>query len=325
MRRREFLAVLGAGAALPIAARGQQPMPVLGLLSGRSSSESTLLIAAFREGLKGSDYTENQNVRIEYRWADGQYDLLAGSASDLVDRQVAVIVAVGNSPSARAAKAATTNIPVVFVVGDDPVKVGLVNSLNHPQGNLTGVTVLFSLLGRKRIELLSESVPAALTIFMLANPRNASSEQAIRDAQEAASALNRRLVIQSASTASELDASFAALAAQHAGAVLVDADPFFSTRRDQIIALAARYALPAIYSYRDFPLNGGMMSYGGDLRNGYRQAGIYTGRILKGEKPADLPIQQATKVELIINLKTASALGITIPPTLLARADEVIE
>lgn len=325
--RREFVAGLGgAAAAWPLAARAQQPgLPVVGFLSTRSLSESTLLVAAFREGLRDSGYIENQNVQIEYRWADGQFDRLAGLASDLIGRQVAVIATAGNSPSARAAKAATTIIPVVFVVGDDPIEVGLVDSLSHPHGNLTGVTVLFGQLTRKRIELLHELVPAAQTIFMLANLSNPSSDQTIKDAQEAAHALGRELDVQSARTESELDATFDRLAQQHARALLVDADPFFTVRRDQVVALAAHYALPAIYSYRDYALDGGLVSYGGDLRAGYRLAGSYTGRILKGEKPADLPVQQSSKIEMVINLKTAKALGLTVPQSLLVAADEVIE
>jgi putative ABC transport system substrate-binding protein len=325
--RREFIFALGgATVSWPLATFAQQSaMPVVGFLSTRSPSESTLLVAAFREGLKDSGYIENQNVRIEYRWAEGQYDRLAGLASDLIVRQVAAIATAGNTPSARAAKAATTTIPVVFVVGDDPIGIGLVDSLSHPHGNLTGVTVLFSGLIPKRIELLHELVPAAQTIFMLANSSNPSSQQTIKDAQEATRALGHELVVQSASTEGELDAAFDRLAQQHASALLVDTDPFFTVRRDQLVALAARYALPAIYSYRDYTVNGGLMSYGGDLTAGYRLAGSYTGRILKGEKPADLPVQQSSKIEMVINLKTAKALGLTVPQTLLASADEMIE
>jgi putative tryptophan/tyrosine transport system substrate-binding protein len=264
-------------------------------------------------------------VRIEYRWAQGQYDRLAGLASNLIGQQVAVIATAGNTPSARAAKAATTTIPVVFVVGDDPIEVGLVESLSHPGGNLTGVTVLFGKLMQKRIELLREMIPTAPTIFMLANPSNPSSQQTIKDAQEAARAIGRQLVVQSASTEDELDATFDRLAQQHASALLVDTDPFFTVRCDQLIALAARYALPAIYPYRDFVMNGGLISYGGDLRAGYRLAGSYIGRILKGEKPSDLPVQQSTKIEMVLNLKTAKTLGLAVPQSLLVAADEVIE
>jgi putative ABC transport system substrate-binding protein len=260
---------------------------------------------------------------FEYRWADGHYDRLAGLAADLIGQQVAAIAAVGNTPSARAAKAATTSIPIVFVVGDDPVKMGLVDNLSRPHGNLTGVTVLFGSLGRT--ELLHELIPSAGTVAMLVNPTNPNTEQAIKDCQGAAHALGLQLVVQSASTESELDAAFAILAQQHTSALLLDDDAFLTARRDQLVALAARYALPVLYTQRDYAANGGLLSYGGDLRAGYRQVGVYIGRILNGEKPADLPVQQSTKVELVVNLKTATALGLTIPPNLLARADEVIE
>ena len=327
MRRREFVTLLGgAAAAWPLAARAQQAaLPVIGFLSSRSPAESTHLVAAFRGGLKENGYVEGQNLRIEYRWAEGQYDRLPQLASDLVGRKVLAIATAGNTPSAYAARAATTHIPIVFVIGDDPVKVGLVDSLNHPQGNITGVTVLFGPLGAKRFELVSELVPSAAAIAMLANPSNPVTAQAIKEAQEAARILQRRLVVQSAGTDDELKAAVASAAQQHTSALVVDADPFFTTRRDQLVALMARYSLPTIYSHRDFVVAGGLMSYGGDIGIGYRGAGVYIARILKGARPADLPVQQATKVELVINLKTAKALGLEVPPTLLARADEVIE
>ena len=326
MKRRAFITLLGGAAAWPLAARAQQPaMPVVGFLSSRSLAESTHLVATFREGLKENGYLEGQNLRIEYRWAEGQYDRLPQLASDLVGRKVVAIATAGNTPSAYAAKAATTRIPIVFVVGDDPVKVGLVDSLNDPRGNITGVTVLFGPLGAKRFELLSELVPSAATIAMLANPSNPVTAQAIKEAQEATRFLQRRLVVQSAGTDDELKAAVASVAQQHAGALVVDADPFFTTRRDQLVALTARYSLPTIYSHRDFVADGGLMSYGGDIGIGYHGAGVYIARILKGARPADLPVQQATKVELIINLKTAKALGLTIPLPILGRADEVIE
>jgi putative tryptophan/tyrosine transport system substrate-binding protein len=327
VNRREFIFALGgAAAAWPLAARAQQAaMPVIGFLSSRSLVESAHPVAAFREGLRENGYIEGQNLRIEYRWAEGQYDRLPALASDLVERKVVAIATAGNTPSAYAARAATALIPIVFVIGDDPVKVGLVDSLNHPRGNVTGVTVLFGPLGVKRFELLSELVPSAATIAMLANPSNPVTAQAIKEAQEATRILRRQLVVQSAGTENELEAAVASVARQHVGALVVDADPFFTTRRDQLIGLTARYSLPAIYSHRDFVAAGGLMSYGGDIRVGYHGAGIYIARILKGAKPADLPVQQATKVDLIINLKTARALGLEVPATLLARADEVIE
>jgi ABC-type uncharacterized transport system substrate-binding protein len=315
LHRREFITLLGGAAvAWPLAARAQQQaMPAIGFLSSRSLVESTHLVAAFREGLRENGYIEGQNLRIEYRWAEGQYDRLPRLASDLVERKVVAIATAGNTPSAYAARAATTLIPIVFVIGDDPVKVGLVDSLNHPQGNVTGVTVLFGPLGLKRFELISELVPSAATIAMLANPNNPITGQAIKEAQEATRILGRQLVVQSSGTENELEAAIASVVQQRAGALVVDADPFFTTRRDQLIALTARYSLPAIYSHRDFVAAGGLMSYGGDIGIGYHGAGIYIARILKGAKPADLPVQQATKVELIINLKTARALGLTVP------------
>jgi ABC-type uncharacterized transport system substrate-binding protein len=327
MRRREFIALLGsAAAAWPLAARAQQAaMPVIGFLSSRSPGESGGVVAAFREGLRENGYVEGQNLRIEYRWAEGQYDRLPRLASDLVERRVVAIATAGNTPSAYAARAATTLIPVVFVIGDDPVKVGLADSLNQPRGNVTGVTVLFGPLGLKRFELLSELVPSAATIAMLANPSNPITAQAIKEAQEATRILRQQLIVQSAGTENELEAAVANVAQQHAGGLVVDADPFFTTRRDQLIALTARYSLPAIYSHRDFVAAGGLMSYGGNIGIGYHGAGIYIARILKGAKPADLPVQQATKVELVLNLKTAKALGLTFPLPLLGRADEVIE
>jgi len=325
--RRELLVALGGAAvAWPLAARAQQAaMPVVGFLSSRSTVESSHVVAAFREALAENGYIEGQNLRIEYRWAEGQYDRLPGLASEMVGHKVIAIATAGNTPSAFAAKAATTTIPIVFVIGDDPVKVGLVDSLNHPNGNVTGVTVLFGPLGLKRFELISELVPSAATIAMLANPTNPTTEQAINEAREATRILRRQLLVQSANTENELEAAVASIARQRAGALVVDADPFFTTRRDQLIALTARYSMPAIYSHRDFVAAGGLMSYGGDIRIGYRGAGIYIARILKGAKPADLPVQQATKVELVLNLKTAKALGLTFPLPLLARADEVIE
>jgi putative ABC transport system substrate-binding protein len=306
-------------------ARAQQAMPVIGFLSSRSPVESAQLVAAFLDGLKRNGFVEGQNVRIEYRWAEGQYDRLARLASDLVDRNVAAIAAVGNTPSAYAARAATTTIPVVFVMGDDPIEVGLVDSLSRPNGNLTGVTVLFSALGPKRLEVLHELMPDAGTIAMLVNSNNPTTGQAVKAAQEAALVHRQKLVVQTAGTEGELGTVFAAMAQQRATALVLEGDPFFTTRRDQIVALAARYAIPVIYAQRDFVVSGGLISYGGDLGIGYRDAGGYIARILKGAKPADLPVQQSTKVELVINLKTAKALGLAVPMSLLGRADELIE
>jgi putative tryptophan/tyrosine transport system substrate-binding protein len=327
LQRRKFIKLLGGAAATwPLSVRAQQPAsPVIGFLSSRSPVESTQLVAAFREGLKSNGFVEDKSVRIEYRWAEGQYDRLALLASDLVNRKVAAIAAVGNTPSAYAAKTATTIIPVVFVIGDDPVEVGLVDSLSHPRGNLTGVTVLFGQLGPKRLEVLHELMPDAVTIAMLINSNNPTTSQAIKAMQEAALIHRQKLVVQTAGTEGELETAFAGIAQQHAAALVVDADPFFTTRRDQLVALAARYAIPVMYPQRAFVVSGGLMSYGGDLRMGYRDAGGYIGRILNGAKPADLPVQRSTKVELVINLKTAKALGLAVPMSLLGRADEMIE
>jgi len=327
LQRRKFIKLLGGAAATwPLSVRAQQPaLPVIGFLSSRSPVESTQLVAAFREGLKGNGFVEDKSVRIEYRWAEGQYDRLALLASDLVNRRVAAIAAVGNTPSAYAAKTATTIIPVVFVIGDDPVEVGLVDSLSHPRGNLTGVTVLFGQLGPKRLEVLHELMPDAVTIAMLINSNNPTTSQAVKAMQEAALIHRQKLVVQTAGTEGELETAFAGIAQQQAAALVVDADPFFTTRRDQLVALAARYAIPVMYPQRAFVVSGGLMSYGGDLRMGYRDAGGYIGRILNGAKPADLPVQQSTKVELVINLKTAKALGLAVPMSLLGRADEMIE
>jgi putative tryptophan/tyrosine transport system substrate-binding protein len=327
MQRREFITLFGGAAAVwPLSVRAQQPpVPVIGFLSSRSPVESTQLVAAFRDGLKDNGFVEDQSVRIEYRWAEGQYDRLARLASDLVRRNVAAIAAVGNTPSAYAARTATTNIPIVFVIGDDPVAAGLVDSLSRPHSNLTGVTVLFGALGPKRLEVLHELMPDAVTIAMLVNSNNPTTAQAIKVMQEAALIHRQKLIVETAGTEGELETAFAGIAQQHATAVVLDADPFFTTRRDQLAALAARYAIPVVYPQRAFVLSGGLMSYGGDLRIGYRDAGRYIGRILKGAKPADLPVQQATKVELVINLKTAKALGLAVPMSLLGRADELIE
>jgi putative ABC transport system substrate-binding protein len=328
IRRRKFLATLlgGAAVAWPMAARAQQSaMPVVGFLNTRVPGADPHLLAAFRRGLKETGYVEGQNVTIEYRWAYNQYDRLPALAADLVRRQVTVIAAIG-SPSAPAAKATTTTIPIVFIIGFDPVEVGLVTSLNRPGGNLTGVTVLGVELGSKRLELLHELAPTANIVAALVNPNTPAAETQSTDLQTAARSLGLKLHVLHASSERDFDTVFASLLQLGAGGLVVGNDPFFSTRSEQLAALALRHAVPAIFQYRGFVEAGGLMSYGGNLTENYRLTGdAYTGRILKGEKPADLPVQQSTKVELIINMRTARALGLTMPPSLLARADEVIE
>jgi len=327
VRRRNFIILLaGAMAAWPFAARAQRkPMPVIGVLStGSPLTSSPSLMAAFRQGLSEAGYVEGQNLTIEYRWAEGHYDRLPALAADLVGRKVDLIVA-SSPPSALAAKSATSTIPIVFRGGFDPVRDGLVSSLARPGGNLTGVILLAGELTAKRLELLSELVPRAGVIALLMNPKEASAERIIRDVQEAARTKGLQLHVLKASSESEIDTAFASLVQLHAGALVVGADPFLSGRREQLVALASRQAVPAIYAWREFAASGGLISYGASLTSGYRQLGIYTGRILKGAKPADLPVQQPTTFELVINLKTAKAIGLTIPQSLLLRADEVIQ
>jgi putative tryptophan/tyrosine transport system substrate-binding protein len=327
MRRREFITLLGGSAvAWPLAARAQQSaLPVIGFLSGRSLDDSKQMMAALGQGLNEQGFVERQNVAIEYRWADGQYDRLPALAADLVRRQVAMILAVGSVPSPLAAKAATSTIPIVFIVGGDPVKFGLVASLNRPGGNLTGVSVLSGPLTAKRLELLHELVPQAGVIACLVNPNNPEADSQLTDIRAAARTFGQEVLILNASTDHELHTAFATLVRERVAGLLLGNDAFFVLRREQLVALAARHAIPAVYFLREFAAAGGLMSYGDTLTDAYRQVAVYIGRILKGTKPADLPVQQSTKVELIINLKTANALGLDVPPTLLARADEVIE
>jgi putative tryptophan/tyrosine transport system substrate-binding protein len=325
--RREFLIGLGAAALWPLAARAQQKrVPVVGFLSsGSVAGPNALNVAAFQQGLSQTGYVEGQNVAIEYRWAEGSYDRLPALAADLVGGKVDLIATSGGSVSALAAKGATSTIPIVFVLGDDPVAAGLVANLARPGANLTGVSFLVVELMAKRLELLSELVPQARVIALLINPDNPQTVRVMRDVQEAARAKGVQLPILKAATESEIEAVFATLYQLQAGALIVGADPFFYSRREQLVALAARYAVPTIYFAREFGASGGLISYGTSITAAYHQLGIYAGKILKGAKPVDLPVQQPTTFELVINLKTAKALGLTVPQALLARADEVIE
>jgi putative tryptophan/tyrosine transport system substrate-binding protein len=325
MRRREFIAVMGGAAAWPLAVSAQQPaMPVVGLLGSTTRQGYAAQLDAFRQGLSEAGFVEGRNVAIEYRWADDQYERLPGLAADLVRRQVAVIATLGGNTASVAAKAATATIPIVFHGSVDPVEAGLVTSLNRPGGNVTGVVTLNMDTGQKRLELMHELLPAATTIGLLLNPANVVAENQSKNLQAAAYALGLQLRIANASTDHDLDAAFAALKRDQVRGLIIGTDGFLVSQSEQLAALTLRYALPTIFQYRAFVIAGGLMSYGGSVTDSYRLSGVYTGRILKGEKPADLPVQQATKVELIVNLKTARTLGITFPITLLGRA-EVIE
>ena len=328
MRRRDFIKVIaGSAAAWPLKARAQQPtIPVIGFLHLTSPETNRENLATFRRGLGETGYIEDKNVTIEYRWAQGRNDQLPSLAAELVHRQVSVIVVLESTNGALAAKAATQTIPIVFMQGADPVGIGLVNSLNRPSGNLTGIGLLLAETAGKRLELLLELVPKATSIGYLRNPTNpVYAESETREVEIAARAHGVRLLIVNASRPSEIETAFAQLVQQRPDALQVSSDGFLLTYPDQIVALAARYAVPAIYAWPKFAAVGGLISYGTNLRDAWRQAGIYTGRILKGEKPADLPVQQVTTIELVINLKTAKALGITVPLPLSGRADEVIE
>jgi ABC-type uncharacterized transport system substrate-binding protein len=329
-RRKFFVMLGGAAAAWPIAARAQQPaMPVIGFLSSFAAEsfapESQPYAAAFRQGLSEIGYSDGHNVAIEYRWAENQASRLPVLAAELVRRKVAVIAATGGTASALAAKAATTTIPIVFTAGSDPVKIGLVASLNRPGGNVTGVTMLANVLAAKRLELISELVSKATAIGFLVNPNNPNAVAETSDMEAGARAVGKQSVLLRASTEREIDTVFATLTQQRVEALAIAGDPLFDIRRSQIVALAAQHAVPTISFSRQFVLAGGLMSYGSSITDAYRQAGLYAGRILKGDKPADLPVVQATKVELVLNLKTAKTLGITFPLSLLGRADKVIE
>jgi putative tryptophan/tyrosine transport system substrate-binding protein len=328
MRRRDFITLLGGGAAAvwPFAGRAQHPsIPVVGFLSSVFPEPSAGFVSAFRKGLGATGYVEGESVGIEYRWAQGQIDRLPALAAELVRQQVAVIATAGGPPSARAAKAATATIPVVFVTGDDPVRTGLVASLNRPGGNVTGIAFLTTELPAKRLQLLRDLLPNAKVIGLLANPASPQTEAEIRLVQAAAHTLGQRIVVVNAADERDFAAAFAALGEARVDALVMLADAIFTDRRVQLAALAAEHTLPAIYGLREYADAGGLMSYGSDIRDAYRQEGAYAGRILKGEKPADLPVLQPTKFELVINLKVAKVLGLGVPPTLLATADEVID
>ena len=325
MKRREFITLLGGGAAWPLAARAQQvPMPVIGFLNSGAPAEWAPLVVTFKDGLNELGFVEGRNVAVEYRWAQGENERLPGLAADLVRRQVAIIAAFG-PPAALAAKAATATIPIVFSVGTDPIDLGLVTNFRRPTGNVTGLNVFAEVLTPKRQELLRELVPTAPLVAMLVNPTAAQTRPELLDVQFAADKIGQQVRIFNVNSDREIDAAFATIVDQRIGGLLVQTDQFFNLRRDQLVLLTTRHAIPTVFGWREFVKAGGLMSYGTSLRAAYRQLAIYTGRILKGEKPADLPVQQATMFETVVNLKAAKALGVTIPTAILLRADEVIE
>jgi putative ABC transport system substrate-binding protein len=326
MRRRHFIGLAGGVAAWPLVARAQRPsLPVVGFLGTTSPQGYATFVHGFQLGLKEAGFVEGDNVTTIYRWAEGQYERLPGLAADLVSRHVSVIVATGGLPSSLAAKQATETIPIVFTLGSDPVKYGLVSSLNRPDGNVTGVTLFAYLLDAKRIELMHELVPGASVVALLLNPNSPAAEAQHAEVEAAVRKFGQQLVVLKAGTDSEIDSAIAGVAQRKAGALLVSADPLFLSRREQLVALVARYAIPAIYEWRQFADVGGLMSYGIDLVDAYRQAGVYAGKILAGTKPGDLPVLQPTKFEFVVNLKTARTLGLTVPNTMLVAADQVIE
>ncbi len=326
MRRRELITLLGAATAWPLVARAQQPaMPVVGWMSGRSLRDSDNLLAAFREGLRETGFVEGESVEIEYSWADGRYEQLKEMAADLVRRRIAVLVAVGGDSSALAAKQATSTIPVVFGMGGDPVGSGLVTSFNRPGGNITGYTLLTNLMEPKRIGLLHELVPGISLVGALINPNFPPAARQLQEIEEATGRIGLRLFTANASNDAQLDAALVSLVQNGVGALLVAADPYFDTRRDRIITFAAQNKLPAMYQFREFALAGGLISYGPRIMESYRQAGVYVGRILRGAKPSDLPVLQPTKFDLVLNMKTATALGLAVPNAIQLLADEVIE
>jgi putative tryptophan/tyrosine transport system substrate-binding protein len=325
MKRREFITLLGGAATWPLAARAQQPaVPVIGFLHAAFPRGFTEAVAGFRQGLGETGYVEGRNVTIEYRWAEGQYDRLPALAADLDRRQVAVVFA-SSPPAVRVVKAENSMLPIVFAMGEDPIKEGLVTSLSRPGGNVTGFSWFSNQLFGKRLALLSEIVPNAAVLALLVNPNNPNADPDTKEAQLAAGQLGRQLQVLTAGTEGDIETAFTAMVQRQVGAVAVGVDGFFLDRREQLVALAARHAIPAIFDRRQYPDSGGLMSYGANQVDSWRQGGIYVGRILKGEKPGDLPVQQSTKFEFVINLKTARTLGLDIPPTVVARADEVIE
>lgn len=327
MKRREFITLLGgAAASWPLIALAQQPsMPVIGFLSARSPAEAASVLGAFRQGLGETGYFEGKNVIIEYRWAEGRYDRLPALAAELIGRQVAVIAATGGEPSPLAAQAATRTIPIIFTLGGDPVEAGLVDSFNRPGGNLTGTTIMGVELGPKLLNILRQLIPSTTTIAILVNPAFQLTSAEVRNVQDAAHTVGIRVSVLNASTEAEIDTAFTTIVQQKTDALIVGTDPFLLGQRDQLVRLAARHTVPTIYFLREFVESGGLLSYGPSIANGYRQAGVYTGRILSGAKPAELPVLRPTTFQLVINLKTARALGLTIPANVLAIADEVIE